>query len=62
MLIDWIQPLLPPEIYLAVISVFVILVFVVVAFFREWGTPDIVALSALAAVLLAPARRPAPPA
>ena len=52
MLIDWIQPLLPPEINLAVISVFVILVLVVVAFFREWGTPDIVALSALAAVLL----------
>ena len=37
MLIDWIQPLLPPEINLAVISVFVILVLVVVAALLELG-------------------------
>ncbi len=45
------QPLFP-QVDLQVVAVFLILVGVVVAFFREWGSPDLVAIAALGVVLL----------
>lgn len=51
MILDLIQPLIP-SLDLGVIVIYVILVAVVLAFFREWGSPDVVALSALGAILL----------
>ncbi|MDF2374984.1 MAG: SLC13 family permease [Verrucomicrobiales bacterium] len=52
MIIDLLQPFLP-GVNLSVITIYIILVMVIMAFFREWGSPDIVALSAMGAVLLA---------
>ncbi len=51
MLIDWLQPLVP-GIPLAAMATYAVLCAVVLAFFREWGSPDVVALSALGALLL----------
>ncbi len=51
MIIDWLQPFVP-GIDLAVISIFLLLLFVVIAFFREWGSPDVVALGAMGVILL----------
>tara|TARA_R110000850_G_scaffold176981_2_gene302877 strand:- start:1361 stop:3229 length:1869 start_codon:yes stop_codon:yes gene_type:complete len=50
-IIDWLQPFVP-GIDLAVISIFLLLLFVVIAFFREWGSPDVVALGAMGVILL----------
>ena len=50
-MIEWIQPLMP-SVPLAIIASYLIIVLVVVAFFREWGSPDLVALGALGAVLI----------
>ena len=50
-MIDWLQPLIP-GIDLAIIASYLLVVFVVVAFFREWGTPDVVALAAMGIILL----------
>jgi len=50
-LIDWLQPLLP-GIDLGIAVTYAVLAAVVTAFFREWGTPDLVALCALGALLL----------
>lgn len=51
MIIDWLQPLLPEAINLPVVAVYIVLALVVVAFFKEWATPDVVALSAMGAIL-----------
>ena len=51
MILELLQPLLP-SLNLPIIAIYVLLMFVVLAFFREWGTPDLVALGALGAVLL----------
>lgn len=51
MILDILQPLLP-ALNLSVIAIYVILLVVIVAFFREWGPPDLVALGAMAVVLL----------
>lgn len=50
-MIDFIQPLLP-SLDLPVIAVCLVLVFVVLGFFREWAPPEVVALSALGAILI----------
>ena len=50
MLIDWLQPLIP-SVNLSIVFIYLILVLTVVAFFREWGSPDIVALAAMGAIL-----------
>ena len=50
-MIDWLQPLIP-GIDLAIVASYLLVIFVVVAFFREWGTPDIVALAAMGIVLI----------
>lgn len=52
MLLDLVQPLFP-SVNFAAIFVYLILVGTVVAFFREWGPPDVVALAAMGAVLVA---------
>lgn len=49
-MLDLLQPLIP-AVNLHIIAIYIILVVVVVAFFREWGTPDIVAIAAMGAVL-----------
>lgn len=51
MLVDWLQPLFP-SINVAAILIYAILGFTVVAFFREWGSPDVVALAALGVTLV----------
>jgi len=51
-MIDWFQQFVPASIDLSILAMYGILVLVVVAFFREWGSPDIVALAAMGAVLL----------
>ncbi len=51
MILDWLQPLLP-QIDLPIAATYAILIAVVVAFFREWAPPDLVALSALGLLLL----------
>ncbi len=50
MIIDLLQPLLP-SVNLSIVAIYLVLILVVLAFFREWGTPDLVALAALGAVL-----------
>ncbi len=50
-MIDFIQPLFP-TLNLPVIAVCLLLVFVVLGFFREWAPPEVVALSALGAILI----------
>jgi|GEM_PF-2747827 len=50
-MIDWLQPFFP-DLNLTIIAVYAVLVGVVLAFFREWTAPDIVALSAMGALLL----------
>lgn len=52
MILDWLQSLLPASINLPAIAVCAILVVTVVAFFREWGTPDVVALAAMGVILV----------
>ena len=37
---------------LPIVTVYVLLVFVVLAFFREWGPPDVVALAVLGVILI----------
>lgn len=49
-LIDWLQPLIP-SVNLSIVFIYLILVLTVVGFFREWGSPDIVALAAMGAIL-----------
>lgn len=51
MILDWLQPLLP-QIDLSIAATYAILIAVVVAFFREWAPPDLVALSALGLLML----------
>lgn len=51
MILDWLQPLLP-QFDLAIFATYAILIGVVVAFFREWAPPDLVALSALGLLML----------
>lgn len=51
MLIEWLQPFLS-GFDLSIAATYLVLVIVMVAFFREWGSPDVVALSALGALLL----------
>jgi di/tricarboxylate transporter len=51
LMIDWLQPIFP-DLNIAIIAVYAVLVAVVLAFFREWAAPDVVALSALGALLL----------
>ncbi|MEM9018195.1 MAG: SLC13 family permease [Verrucomicrobiota bacterium] len=41
-----------PSLDLSIVAVSLILVFTVLAFFREWGSPDVVALSAMGLLLL----------
>ncbi len=50
-IIEWIQPFIP-GFDLAIASTFLLLVLVVVAFFREWGSPDVVALASIGFMLL----------
>jgi len=50
-LLDWIQPLFP-SVNIAAILIYAILVGTVLAFFREWGPPDVVALAAMGATLV----------
>ena len=50
-MIDWLQPFLP-DLNISIIAVYAVLVVVVLAFFREWAAPDVVALSALGVLLL----------
>ncbi len=50
-MIDLIQPLLPGA-NLAAIAVFLLLAGITVAFFQEWGPPDVVALCGLAAMII----------
>ncbi|MEX2577823.1 MAG: SLC13 family permease [Verrucomicrobiales bacterium] len=50
-IVDWLKELFP-AIDPAVIGVYLILAVTVVAFFREWGPPDVVALAAMGAVLV----------
>ncbi len=52
MLIDLLEPLFPDGINLSIIATFLLLVVVMVAFFREWGPPDLVAICAMGAILL----------
>ena len=49
-MLELLQPILP-FVDLKIFAIYLILIFVVIAFFREWGTPDLVALSAMGAVL-----------
>lgn len=51
MLIELLQPLLP-GVHLPAICVYGIVALVALAFLREWAAPDIVALSALGAIIL----------
>ncbi len=50
-MIDWLQPFFP-ALNLSIIAVYAVLLVVILAFFREWAAPDVVALSALGALLL----------
>ena len=50
-MLDLLQPLLP-FLDLKIVSIYLILILVVTAFFREWGSPDLVAIAAMGAVLL----------
>ncbi len=49
--IDLLQPLMP-GVNLPVMLVFLLILGVALAFFREWGSPDVVALSALGFIIL----------
>lgn len=51
-MVEWLQQFLPASINLSVLATYGILVLVVIAFFREWGTPDIVALASMGLLLL----------
>ncbi len=51
MLLEFLKPLLP-ALDLPIIAVCLLLVFVVLGFFREWAAPEVVALSALGAILI----------
>lgn len=51
-IIDWLQQFVPETINLSILAIYGIVIFVVIAFFREWGTPDVVALAAMGAILL----------
>ena len=50
-MIDLLQPLMP-GVNLPVICVFLLIIAVALAFFREWASPDLVALSALGVIIL----------
>jgi di/tricarboxylate transporter len=50
-MIDWCQPFFP-GFNLTIIAVYVVLFFVIIAFFREWAAPDVVALSAMGVLML----------
>ena len=50
-MIDWLQPFFP-ALNLSIIAVYVVLLLVILAFFREWTPPDVVALSALGILML----------
>lgn len=50
-MLELLQPMVPFA-DLKIIAIYIILVLVVIAFFREWGTPDVVAIAAMGAVLL----------
>lgn len=49
-ILDLLQPLFP-SVNLAIPLIYLILVVVILAFFREWGSPDLVALAAMGSVL-----------
>lgn len=51
MLLDWLQPFFP-SLDLAIVATYLLLAGVILAFFREWGAPDVVALTALGALIL----------
>ncbi|MDF1862286.1 MAG: SLC13 family permease [Verrucomicrobiales bacterium] len=51
-IIDWLQQFVPETTNLSILAIYGIVIFVVIAFFREWGTPDVVALAAMGAILL----------
>jgi di/tricarboxylate transporter len=51
MLLDWLQPFFP-ALDLAIVATYLLLAGVILAFFREWGPPDVVALTALGALIL----------
>jgi di/tricarboxylate transporter len=51
MLLDWLQPFFP-ALDLAIVATYLLLAGVILAFFREWGAPDVVALTALGALIL----------
>ncbi len=50
-MIELLQPLVP-GLNLPVVVVFLLILAVAVAFFREWGSPDVVALSALGIIIV----------
>jgi di/tricarboxylate transporter len=50
-MLDLLQPLIP-GVNLDIIAIYILLALVVVAFFREWGPPDIVALGAMGVLLI----------
>ena len=50
-ILELLQPYLP-HLNLAILATYLVLAFVVLAFFREWASPDVVALSALGGILL----------
>jgi di/tricarboxylate transporter len=50
-ILELLQPYFP-HLNLAILATYVLLTFVVLAFFREWTSPDVVALSALGGILL----------
>lgn len=51
MFLDWLQPFVP-GFDLGIAATYAVLIVVVLAFFREWASPDLVALSALGTLLL----------
>ncbi|MCG8599664.1 MAG: SLC13 family permease [Verrucomicrobiales bacterium] len=51
-MVEWLQQFVPASINLSILATYGILVLVVIAFFREWGTPDIVALASMGLLLL----------
>ena len=50
-LLDWLQPFFPAWMDLSILAIYGIVIFAVLAFFREWGPPDVVALACMAGIL-----------
>lgn len=51
-MVDWLQGFLPPAVDLSIVAIYAIVVMVIIAFFREWGSPDQVALAAMGLILV----------